>query len=231
MITSLAYDQVLVADASVALMVVALLGLLVTGRLGLCWAFGAYLTACVICNRLIVWWPEQFWTPGFWGFKEALYAALRALVAVEIAGRTFRPFPRAWRRAVAALVLIAGLTAAGVWWAPGHQQGHAYAAMLGLVSPRNGAGSLWLFIVTAALAYWHSIPLDATRKAITLGFCLYLGFSGPLLSLVATYDRAAYPLLSTLDPIAFGASAGLWAFSVWRPALATVPEPARATTS
>jgi hypothetical protein len=220
-------SQVLVGNLCAALMSLAVLGLLARRRARLCWTFLAYLLTLILGNCLTGWLPETFQTPWFWTVKTTVYAALRGLIALEIALLTFSGLPRARLRAELTLAAVLAV-ALGTTMLPGHVAGYPYLAMLGLVAPRGTAASLWLFLAVLAVAWWHRAPVHPFHRSLLVAFTLYLGTKTWLLGLVgmAAGSRpaylSAYAYLEAIDPLAFAVTAGFWTWAAWR------PEPERA---
>jgi hypothetical protein len=205
-------EQELVANVVAVLLLATLAGLAARGRILLCRSFAAYLTLALTTNRLITWWPERFYTSGFWTLKETLYALLMPLLALELTAVALEAFPRARRAGLAVLVTIAGLTVLAVAAAPGPD----YSARMGLLLARAQTGAVWGFVALLTIASWYHLPLHPTHRSIILGFALYLGFYGALLSAVGHFGWSAYRYLAALDPAAYAATVGLWMLAAWR---------------
>jgi hypothetical protein len=215
-------SQLLVGNLSLALILMALTGLLTRRRARLCWTFLVYLLAMAVGNQLVFWRPDVFQTHGFWTAKATAYAVLRTLIALEIGLLTFSAMPRARRRAelVLGAVLVIALAVAVQ---PAVADGYTYLVMLGVVAPRLTATSLWLFAAVLGVAYWHRAPVHPFHRSLLLAFTLYLGAATWLLGVVglAAASRpaylAAYAYLEALEPLAFAVTAGFWTWAAWRP--------------
>jgi hypothetical protein len=227
-------SQALVANLSALLMALTAAGLLLRRRARLCRSFLAYLLIVTVGTLLAVWIPDPFFTQWFWIGKKAVYAVARSLIALEIVLLTFSGLPRARRRAefLLGLVLAAHLVVA---WLPGSAPAYPYLTALGVVAPRGGAASLWLFVAAMLIAAWHRAPVHAFHRQLLLTFTLYLGTETWLLGLigVAADSRpaylAAYSYLEALDPLAFAVTAGFWTWAAWRAEPVTALSPAVAT--
>jgi hypothetical protein len=211
-------------------MVLGVLGLLARRRARLCRSFFVYLLVLIVGNLLTNVFPERFHTHAFWTLKNAIYHALQALVALELALLTFSALPRARLRvelllaSVLVVALVAGLLP--------EFTSYPYLAVLGFVAPREEATSLWLFVAVLAAATWYRAPVHPFHRKILLAFTLYLGLETFLLKLVgmAAASRpaylAAYAYLEALDPLAFAVTAGFWTWAAWRPEPVTALSPA-----
>ena len=218
--------EVLVACLCAVLVAGTAAGLLVRGKARLCRSFFAYLLVVVATSQLAVWVPTPFFSWRFWILRQTTYDVLRALIALEIALLTFSDMPLARRRAEWVLggVLVLALAVALL----PTQTGHPYLAALGVVAPRGTATSLWLFLGVLAVAFWYRAPVHPLHRSLLLSFTLYLGAATWLLGLVGLAAKsrpaylAAHAYLSALEPLAFGVTAGFWAWAAWR------TQPARA---
>lgn len=213
-------DQLLVAHLTATLLAVAALGLVVRGRVRLSRCFLVYLLVTIVANRLVILWPDRFYTWRFWTLKETTYTVLQVAVACELGWLIFRVLPRARRRAAAAIAAVLLTTAIAV--SVGDVPGNTYLAMLGFVTPRGQAGALWTFLAVTLVAAWHRVPLHPFHRALLATFALYLGTYTALLSFVGlrAATRAdylvAWSVLEALDPLAYAATAGVWAWAAWR---------------
>jgi len=211
--------QQTVANLVALLLGGALVGLFVTGRIWLCRSFGLYLGMTLATNRLIVWWPEHFYNIQFWALKEALQAALVMAVAVELADVALMTFPRARssvRRGVAAVAL---LTLLGVSTAIAG----GYYVLVGTLAARASLGAAWAMLVVLMVTTWYRLPLGPWHRMIALGFVLYQGAYAVLLSALVGTGWSAYSYIVGLDPAAYAATVGLWAFGAWRTAWLGAP--------
>ncbi len=213
--------QETVANLVALLLAAALAGLLVTGRVWLCKSFGLYLAVALTTNRAVVWWPERCYTPAFWTVKEILQAGLVLVVALELAAVALVAFPRARRVARLAIAAVAVATLAGM---SGGVTG-GYFAWVGALAPRASLGAAWAMLVVLAVAGWYRLPLGPWHRTIAFGFVLYQCVYALQLSALARSEWSAYSYLLALDPAAYAATVGLWAFGAWRRAWAGLPRP------
>jgi len=233
-------DQVLVAHIVKALGFFALAGILVRRRAHLCWSFLAYLLIVLVCNSLVSFWPERFFTQWFWILSQGLYDALRMGIAAELTFRTFQAFPGAKvaaRRLVFGLLLATSLALIAIpEGSYSAHKGWTYGQVALEWQPRVLTGVIWLMNGLAILITWYRVPLHAYHKALLLGFVPYLLLSTTLLSLIKQWGWGFLPYVQALDPVAFMTLMGFWAWSAWRsdtqpeasPALVRLLQPWRA---
>src|SRR5262249_46495978 len=100
-----------------------------------------------------------------------------------------------------------------------------FAARVGMLLARAQTGAVWAFAAFVAIASWYRLPLHPMHRSITLGFVLYLGVYGMLLSAVGYFGWSAYPYIAALDPAAYAATVGLWMHAAWRPEAASALGP------
>jgi hypothetical protein len=211
----------IIADFTAGLLLVAIVGLLARGRARLSWAFFAYLVAVFLGNRLVTWWPDVFWNYGFYEGRKATYASLTVLAAFEIALLTFSVFPVARRRAIGAMlaVLVGSLAVAEMQLSG---TASVWLGSLGLLTSGGQAGRLWLFVIPALVAVYYRVPLHPFHRSVLVGFALYLAGYCCLLGFVEAHSAtrpeylSAHGYLRALDPIAFAASVGVWAWAALR---------------
>jgi hypothetical protein len=205
-------EHVLIADVVAVLLAATLIGMAVRWRLSECSAFTLYLVAVLTSNRLVTWWPAQFFNWYFWVLKEVLLQALILGVAIDLAGVALRPFPNArkWTRGgLVTLAVAAGLVAAVT-------VSGDYFHALAVVIPRLSGAAALSFGVLAFVTMWSWLPVRPFHRMIIAGFFLHLTAYVLLLTLVKQVGWSAYPIVAALDPAAFGASVGLWALGAWR---------------
>ena len=148
-------EQVLIADVVAALVAATLLGMAVRWRISECSSFTLYLVVVLTSNRLVTWWPDQFFNWHFWVLKETLLQVLILAVAIDLAGVALRPFPRArrWTRGgLMALAVATGLVAAVT--VPGD-----YFHALAVLVPRLSGGAAFAFGLLAFVTLWSWLPL------------------------------------------------------------------------
>jgi len=216
-------ERLFLAHLTDLLLGLVLAGLVVNGRARLCWSFAGYVAAVLICDRLIVWWPESFYTRGFWAMKESLYWLLKLGVAAEIGLLTFAALPRA-RRILIGLLSLVLLAAALAQLAPAAERpGDAYA-WAGVVGPRGQAGMVCLLASVVVIAVYYRVPLHPLHRSIVIGLALYLVAYTSVLATLREIGARAYLIMNVLDPVAYAATVGLWARASWR----SEEEPGRA---
>ena len=64
--------QILLANLVRTAVFLILVGLVVRRRAAVCWTFVAYLSTILVCNSLISFWPEIFFTKAFYLLKAVL---------------------------------------------------------------------------------------------------------------------------------------------------------------
>jgi hypothetical protein len=205
-------EQVFVANLVAILLAATLVGVVATGRIWLCRSFGLYLALTLATNRMVTWWPEHFYTHGFWAAKELLQALLVVAVAVELALVGFSAFPRVRRIAVLAVVTVSTLATIGIGAGPMGD----YRAWVGSVVARAAVGAVWSMALVVLVAYRYGLPLASWHRMLAMGFVLNHGVYALLLGAVGYFGWSAYGYLSALDPAAYAASVGLWTFGSWR---------------
>jgi hypothetical protein len=215
-------DQVLVAHIVKALGFFALVGILTRRRAHLCWSFLAYLVTVLVCNTLVSFWPDQFYTPTFWVVSHGLYHALRMGIAVELTYRTFQAFPGA--RATAHYILFGLLLATSLAMIafpdsmqPGLEDFGYYERIVLEWQPRVLTAVIWLMNGLAILITWYRVPVHGYHKALLLGFVPYLLTFTTLLSFLGRWGWDYLWFLNALEPVAFMTLMGFWAWSAWKP--------------
>ena len=206
-------DQVLIAHLVKALALFALVGILTRRRAHLCWSFVAYLTAVLVCNSLVSFWPEHYFKPWFWILQHGLYDALKMAMAVELGFRTFQDFPRAQ---YTARKLLFGLLIATSVALIGIPVGSTYGVVVLEWQPRVLTGTIWLMNGLAILITWYRVPVHAYHKALLLGFVPYLLVFTTVLSLLRQHGWEL-PYVRSAEPAAYMLLMGFWAWASWRP--------------
>ena len=216
-------DRYLTALPILALMGLVAAGLVVRGRVGLCWSFAAYLLVILVTGTMAMSRPDPFTGYPFWSQKETALFVMKVLIAFEIGVRNLSIFPRARVRVGLVFVGVLLATAVAVWAVP--YGGDGYAVLVGMLSPRQQAGALWLFAVVGAAAVWYRVPLHPLHRAILAGLASYLAIGTLILTFVGRFK----PPESTLrwfvvaDAAAFLAVLSLWTWVAWKPLRAPSP--------
>jgi hypothetical protein len=208
--------RVLIAHAVAILLAVVAAGLMVRRRANLCWSFVLYVLATLTATQLSVIWPERFAVFTFFSIKQTVLVVFKIIVALEIWQHSFSFFHRARVRVA---VLLAGAllaTATAVQMVPPDLA--PYDALIGVVYPRQQAGTLALFAIIVMAALWYRVPLHPLHRAILVGFAAYLTLSACLASIVGFAGGGAWlPLLGRLDQLGYLATTVWWAWAAWRP--------------
>ena len=204
-------SQLVLAHASKVVMLALLAGMLWRGRLGQCWCFAAYIAAVMTGNVLTSSWPDRFYTPWFWMFKQAAYDVLKFGIGLELAYRALVAFPGAWRTArVVFPSLLAVTTLALGWLTP---RG-SYDTMWRW-QPSIMTAAVWLLTATALLVSWYRLPIGEWQRAIMLGFAPYLLVSATMLRLLQRRGWSL-PGIGIWDSVAWLALMSFWAYAAWR---------------
>lgn len=204
--------QLLVAHLVKLGLVALLTGMLLRGRLGLCWAFGAYVLAILVGNTLVTLSPERFYTPAFWVLKQGVYDALKMAVAIELACRAFAAFPGAWRTARAVLlVLLAASTLALAWLTPRSSYNTLWEWQPGVVT-----AAVWLLAATALLVVFYQVPIGEWQRAIMLGLAPYLLVFVTLMNVLREHGWGLRAEVGLVDSLAYLGLVLFWARAAWR---------------
>jgi hypothetical protein len=206
-------------------MLVTASGLIARRRWRLSGFFAAYLGFCLITNPMWVWWPERFFHQWFYLFMQTGYDVLKFGIAIEVAWRTFRPFPGARFSALVIGLLVLGATALAAATVPIGPDAWEWETVYLEFFPRIKAGTLWLMAVTLLLAHWYHVPIHAFRAGLLTSFVCYLGFVCGLHWLSGDGSGAFVPYIKVLGAISGGLDlvlAGYWGYLAWRPDTAMV---------
>ncbi len=209
------------ATAGTTLLLLAFMGLVVRRRYRLSWAFAIYLLLIAGADSLVVLWPDRFYRRPFWTEKEALLAAMRMLIVMEIGGLAFQVLRTARAQLLALLMVVSGLSAVALNLIP--IQGAPYLEWLGRVAPLSSLATVWLLCCLAGLAGYYSVPLHPFHRDVLLGLALYLVTAGSTFALLGEFGARAYPLVAPWAPAASLASVCVWARASWR--RLSVPDP------
>jgi len=205
--------QLVFAHAIKIALLALLAGILVRGRVRRCWSFAAYQLAALVGNTLVTFWPERFYTPGFWVLKQGAYDVLKMAIALELAHRAFGAFPGALRTARKVLLAVLVLS----------------TLLLGALTPRSSyetlwewqpsvtTSTIWLLTATALLVVWYQIPIHEWPRAIMLGLAPYLLVFVTLMGLLKRHGWEYRSELGILDSIAYGGLILFWTWAAWRP--------------
>jgi hypothetical protein len=210
------------ANLVAALLVILLAGLLARRRYHLCRSFVVYVALVLAGDRLIVTWPETFDVASFWLLKESIYWGLKLAITTEIGLLTFARLPRA-RRILALLIAVLALAAIAAQLAPAPALAGDVIPWLSAVSPRGQVSILVVMAAVLALAAYYRVPLHPFHRSILVGLSLYLVAYTGALTLLRESGASGYRTFLALDPAAYAATVGAWAWAAWRRAPAPSP--------
>jgi hypothetical protein len=198
--------------------VVALIGLMVIGRWRLSVFFAAYLLWVLVRDILQNFWWERFYFQRFWLIGQSALDILKFGIALEVAWRTFGPFPGAADAAKKAAVLVLGLTAVSVASVPlANPQSTVFETAITTVHPRLNDGTIWLMAAILAIAKWYRVPLHRFHAAVLTGLALYLFFFTSILRIFVGRDlQIIRYYFNVLDPVGFGLVTCWWVRVAWR---------------
>jgi hypothetical protein len=163
------------------------------------------------------------YTRDAWMLEQAVMAALRFGVALELTYCIFGAFPAAAasaRRVMLVILVATALTAISVSTpAAVYTRSHAEAI------PRVAAAAVWILTALAVLVLWYRLPLTPLPRAIVMGYAPYLLLFTISLSLL--FDASTEhlrPWLGYLNTFAFIVLVHYWCRVAWgTPSEATMP--------
>ena len=203
----------IVADLVAVLLLATLVGIWLSGRIGLCRSFALYLALAMVTNRLARWWPDRFFNMSFFSVKELVLAALSVVIVLELAWSGLASFPRARRISLWCVSAIALAGAAVVLSTSGARD---YKTQIGVLVAGGQLCALVTLVVFLAVVQWYRLPLRPWHRAIAVGFLLYRGVYGVVLGVLGHYGGPTYAFVAELDRAAYAATVGLWGFAAWR---------------
>jgi hypothetical protein len=159
--------QLLVAHLVKLGLLALLAGMVLRGRLGLCWTFGLYVVAILVGNTLVTLAPQRFFNYSFWMLKQGVYDVLKMAIAIELAWRAFAAFPGAWRTARVVLLLIVASSSLSLAWLTPRSYETLWEWQPSLVT-----AAVWLLTATALLVVFYQVPIGDWPRAIMLGLAL-----------------------------------------------------------
>ena len=195
------------------LLLAVLTGMLWRGKVRYCWAFAAYVLAALLGNTLVSLWPDRFFNPSFWMFKQGVYDVLKVAIALELAWRSFGAFPGALRTARRVLLALLAVSTLAIVWlgSPSSYE------TLWEWQPPVATAALWLLTVTALMVVWYQVPVNGWQRAIMLGLAPYLLV---FVSLLGVLERRGWALagefFATAETLAYLALVAFWAWAAWR---------------
>jgi hypothetical protein len=208
--------QTSIALAVAALVAIALAGLVARGHVRISRSFGAYLAYVLVYDLLVTLWPARFWNWYFWHFGHTVMDALKIAVALELAYWIFLGFPAAAQSARAVIFLLLVGTLATVLALPNEAGQDAGGYLFGTLRLRFEIGAAWIFTALAGLIQWYRLPVHPLHSGIMYGFVPYLLVFSTVMRAVADYGWSQW--LVTIEPAAYLAACGCWAWTAWRPA-------------
>jgi hypothetical protein len=202
-----------VDDLIAVLLLATLVGMWLSGRIGLCRSFAVYLVFAIATTELMRWWPERFYTRDFFTAKQLVFAALSIAVVLELVRSGLATFPRARRVSQWSVLAVAAVGAFAVLAGSGASD---YYTRLGVLVGAGQLCALVTLVVFLMVVQWYRLPLRPWHRAIAVGFLLYRGVYGVLLGVLAHYGGPVHAFVEELDGAAYAATVGLWGFAAWR---------------
>lgn len=206
--------QLLIAHAVKLAILATLVGLFVTRRHRQCWSVTAYLVVALIGNSMTSFWPERFYNYHFYAGRQAIFDALKLVIALELSQKVFATFPGAmsrWRVIACSVVLVTAF--AVVFGGDSNDGAHvAYEWQ-----PRIVAGAIWILCAIALLVAWHRLPISAWHYAILIGYVPYLLVFTTLLNIIRKLGWSVAPAVAIADSLAYLALILWWTWAAWRP--------------
>jgi hypothetical protein len=196
------------------------LGLVVRRRWKLSCFFAAYIAFVLVINPMVVWWPDRFFRRWFFLVIQPAMDVLKFGIALEVAWRTFRPFPGTRSTSLRIVLAVLGATAIFAAFVPMVADIREWAVVSGQLFPRIKTGAIWLMAATLVLARWYHVPVHPFHTALLTTFVSYLGLLSVELWLwnggrgLLGGDLA---LLNTVDAAADLVTATCWSYCAWRP--------------
>jgi hypothetical protein len=202
-------------------------GLVARKRWRLTWFFDAYVGLGLVVIPMMVLWPHQFYRQWFVLGLETIASVFKFGIAIEVAWRTFRPFPGARVQAFVVALGILVVTAIAATAAPMDADPWEWEIVAGQLFPRVKTGTLWLMAAILILAHWYHVPTHPFHATVLTSFVLYLGVTSAILWVQsAGVGAATYGMnrgLIDLLPVVVDLLAECyWAYAAWRPDTATV---------
>lgn len=198
-----------VSIASATLAALALVGLIVRGKLGACVLFPVYLVVAALGYALILLAPGHFWNWTFMAATDAIQTALRLGIAFEIAFKALRALPRGLRYIRRVFLGVCLLTAVAVLsFGLMPVDAFGWTMLFGRVT----YGTAVLFTVFLLVVWRYGVPTDPLHRAIAAGFALasaLLAFA-PAFSIDTEWGR--FFLTKTVYPFVLL----LWVIAAWR---------------
>jgi hypothetical protein len=215
--------------ATTIVAILALAGVVVRRRVGVCWTFVPYLGVIVATDLLVLIWPEHFYRQWFWFGSQLVINVLRFALALEMTYKTFRAFPsaRVTARGVLFVLLLITLVIvfAGTSDLEPAEGAPALGPLISRVQARVVNGALWLLSAIAGLVLWYRLPVHPFHKAILIGYVPYLLVFTVSLNLIESQGWDIRTQVNYLHTSAFLAVLMYWTMAAWRRAEAPVRAP------
>jgi len=223
------WAQDVVSWTVILLSFVAVGGLVVRRRVGVCWTFVLYIAVSGAADLLMLVWPATFGRMWFWLGKELLIHVVRFALALELTLRTFRAFPAARSTARGVLLMVLMVTLVIVLLGTGQLEPPGEAPALGplisRVQPGIVNGAIWLLTAIAGLILWYRLPVHPFHKAILVGLVPYLLIYTIALNLLESRGWGIRTQVNYLHTVAYLLVLGYWAVAAWRPSESPVQAP------
>lgn len=208
--------ELLLAHAAKLGFLTILVGLFVRRRAHVCWSFVAYLAWALICNSLISFLPDQFYSQWFYQLMQGGFDALKLAIAAELTYRTFRAFPGAAARV---RVLLAPLFLVPALFVSKVPADASYEEWLRLYQPQVQTGVIWIMVAITLLIAWYRVPVHAMHRAILMGFACYLLTFTTMMNLLRDFGLDNLRrFMSVADTYAYLLLLVGWAYAAWVPA-------------
>jgi hypothetical protein len=188
-------------------------GLAWNGRVRECWSYLAYLLFLTVCAFCVSTWPQTFYRWDWWMAKRAVFDALKAGIAIELALRAVAAFPGPKARLQVAMVATLAASAAMIATAPGHRD---YAALWAW-QPTINSVTIWLFFVTALVVIYYRLPVSTWHRALVVVFSVKLFLFTVLINILAHAGWRARPWVNVADGLSDVAVSLVFGFFAWRP--------------
>jgi hypothetical protein len=208
--------EILLAHAAKLGFLVILVGLFARRRAHVCWSFVGYLSWGLVCNTLISFWPDQFYTRWFYQLMQGVLDALKLAIAAELTYRTFRAFPGAAARVrifLAPLFLVPALFVTKV------PTGTSFEDWIRVYQPQVQTGVIWIITAITLLIAWYRVPVHAMHRAILIGFASYLLTFTTLMNVLRDFGFDRFrEFINVTDSYAYILLLAGWAYAAWVPA-------------
>jgi hypothetical protein len=200
--------------ASLALLVALLAGLFVRRLYRVCYSFPTWLLAVLAGDVLMFFWPERFYTWGFWMAKETAYAALKIAIAIEITVLAFQAFPSAG--ATVRRVLLGVLLALLAFVLIGVRYDVALQDLARELQRRVANGVALVFCAAWAVVLYYRLPLHRLHRAILRGLVPYLLVFAAASTLTLVFGWDVRTAVNAAEAACWALMLAYWCGEVWR---------------